>query len=85
VFLIVADHDSRVFGSELVPVSKFHIPALILGADITPQKIAAVASQIDLAPTLLSLMGISGPTPLIGRDFTRDANSPGRALMQFAA
>ncbi|MDO8909608.1 MAG: LTA synthase family protein [Pseudohongiella sp.] len=83
VFLIVADHDNRVFGNELVPVSKFHIPALILGADIQPQKISSVASQIDLAPTLLSLIGISAQTPLIGRDFTRDSYSQGRALMQF--
>ncbi|MDP3517765.1 MAG: LTA synthase family protein [Pseudohongiella sp.] len=83
LFLIVADHDSRVFGNELVPVSKFHIPALILGADIQPKKISTVASQIDLAPTLLSLMGVSGQTPMIGRDFTRDDQSPGRAFMQF--
>ena len=83
VFLIVADHDSRVYGNELVPVSKFHIPALILGADLEPKNITAVASQTDLAPTLLSLMGISGDTPMTGRDFTGDNTSPGRALMQF--
>jgi phosphoglycerol transferase MdoB-like AlkP superfamily enzyme len=83
LFLIVADHDNRVYGNNLVPVEKFHIPALILGADITPKQIKPVASQIDLAPTVLSLMGIDSTTPLIGRDFTADATSPGRALMQF--
>lgn len=83
VFLIVADHDNRVYGNNLVPVEKFHIPALILGADITPKQIKPIASQIDLAPTLLSLMGIDSSTPLLGRDFTVDATSPGRALMQF--
>ncbi|MCF4010536.1 LTA synthase family protein [Rheinheimera sp. UJ63] len=83
VFLIVADHDNRVYGNSLVPVDKFHIPALILGADIQPQKISALASQIDLAPTLLSLLGISAETPLLGRDFSRDAETPGRALLQF--
>lgn len=83
VFLIVADHDSRVFGNELVPVSKFHIPALIIGADIEPKTVSTVASQIDLAPTLLSLIGVSAQTPMTGRDFTRDAHSPGRAIMQF--
>lgn len=31
VFLVVADHDSRVFGKDLVPIDNFHIPALILG------------------------------------------------------
>ncbi|WP_305552906.1 LTA synthase family protein [Rheinheimera sp.] len=83
LFLIVADHDNRVYGNNLVPVEKFHIPALIVGADLEPRRITPVASQIDLAPTLLSLMGISSSTPLTGRDFSRDATSPGRALMQF--
>ena len=83
LFVIVADHDNRVYGNNLVPVDKFHIPALILGADLTPKQIKPVASQIDLAPTLLSLMGISANTPLVGRDFSRDNTSPGRALMQF--
>lgn len=83
LFLIVADHDNRVYGNNLVPVEKFHIPALILGADITPKQITPIASQIDLAPTVLSLMGINSTTPLIGRDFTADATSSGRALMQF--
>lgn len=83
LFLIVADHDNRVYGNNLVPVEKFHIPGLILGADIQAKRISPVASQIDLAPTLLSLMGISDKTPLIGRDFSRDDTSPGRALMQF--
>jgi phosphoglycerol transferase MdoB-like AlkP superfamily enzyme len=31
--LVVADHDTRVYGDELVPVNKFHIPGVILGAD----------------------------------------------------
>lgn len=83
VFLIVADHDNRVYGDNLVPVEKFHIPALILGPDIAPQRIKPVASQIDLAPTLLSVLGVSAQTPLLGRDFSRDASSPGRALLQF--
>lgn len=83
VFLIVADHDNRVYGSNLVPVEKFHIPALILGADIQPETITPVASQIDLAPTLLSLMGISSHHPMIGRDFALDKTSSGRAPLQF--
>ncbi len=83
VFLVVADHDNRVYGDTLVPVNKFHIPGVILGADIQPKTIKRVASQIDLAPTLLSLMGISGKHPMLGRDFAADNASPGRALIQF--
>ncbi len=83
LFLVVADHDNRVYGSNLVPVEKFQIPALILGADIKPQQINTLASQIDLAPTILSMAGISACHPLTGRDFSRDNTSPGRALLQF--
>jgi len=83
VFLIVADHDNRVYGDSLVPIKKFHIPGLILGADIAPRRVKEIASQIDLAPTLLSLLGVSSTHPMIGRDFVRDDSSPGRALIQF--
>lgn len=83
VFLIVADHDNRVYGNSLVPIKKFHIPGLILGADIEPKRIATIASQVDLGPTLLSLLGVSSTHPMIGRDFVKDATTPGRALIQF--
>lgn len=83
VFLIVADHDNRVYGNSLVPIKKFHIPGLILGADIQPRQIRTIASQIDLGPTLLSLMGVSSEHPMIGRDLVKDSESPGRALIQF--
>lgn len=83
VFLIVADHDNRVYGDSLVPIKKFHIPGLILGADLQPKRITPLASQIDLGATLLSLMGVTSVHPMIGRDFAKDSESPGRALMQF--
>ncbi len=83
VFLIVADHDNRVYGNNLIPVEKFQIPGLILGADIQPSRISTLSSQIDLAPTLLSLMGISTCHPMIGRDFASDSASTGRAILQF--
>jgi phosphoglycerol transferase MdoB-like AlkP superfamily enzyme len=83
VFLIVADHDNRVYGDSLVPIKKFHIPGLIMGADVQPKRIKTIASQIDLAPTLLSLIGVSSEHPMIGRDLARDSETPGRALIQF--
>lgn len=87
VFLIVADHNSRMYGNELVPIDRFHIPALILGGAVRPMVFDPVASQIDLAPTLLSLIGISSEHPMIGHDLTEHDSrlSPGRAIMQFNA
>lgn len=83
VFLIVADHDNRVYGSNLIPVEKFHIPGLILGGQVSPGVIEPLASQVDLAPTLLSLAGVSACHSMDGRDFIADPVSPGRALIQF--
>jgi phosphoglycerol transferase MdoB-like AlkP superfamily enzyme len=84
IFLVVADHDIHVRGADLVPVTHFHIPGLILGADIKPKKIKTVASQIDLPTTLLSLAGIEVKSPMIGRDLSSEAdNTPGRAMMQY--
>ena len=84
LFLVVADHDTRVYGDELVPVSKFHIPGLILGSDIKPRTISAISSQIDLAPTLLSLAGISAYLPMVGQDLSQsDVQPANRAMMQF--
>ncbi len=81
VFLIVADHDSRVFGASLVPVEHFHIPALILGGQVQPRRDERIVSQIDMAPTLLSLMGISSEHPMPGADLT--VRDPDRAIMQY--
>jgi phosphoglycerol transferase MdoB-like AlkP superfamily enzyme len=85
VFLVIADHNSRVFGANLIPVEHFHIPALILGGGIEPAVYEPVASQIDMPPTLLSLIGISSTHPMIGHDLTRKefAHWPGRAIMQY--
>lgn len=85
VFLVVADHNSRVYGAKLVPVEHFHIPGLILGGGIEPSTYAPVASQIDLPPTLLSLIGVSSQHPMIGHDLTRPEYRywPGRAILQY--
>ncbi len=84
IFLVVADHDIRVRGDTLVPIERFHIPGLILGADIQPNTITAIASQIDLPVTVLSLMGISAQHPMTGQDLSKiPENYLGRAMMQY--
>ncbi len=84
IFLVVADHNSRVYGNKLVPVERFRIPGLIIGPGVKPMVYDEIASQIDLPTTLLSLMGISGYVPMLGRDLTQKPKDlPGRAILQF--
>ncbi|MEZ5471731.1 MAG: LTA synthase family protein [Marinicella sp.] len=85
IVMVVADHDARVMGDDLVPVNRFHIPGFIVGKGVENKIDESLVSQIDLAPTLLSLLGIDSPTPMIGRDLTQvDSNYKGRAIMQYA-
>ncbi len=85
LFLVVADHNSRVRGANLVPIEYFHIPALILGGKVEPSTYSRLASQIDLLPTMLGLMGIEDNHPATGHDLFRPdiADIPGRAIMQY--
>jgi phosphoglycerol transferase MdoB-like AlkP superfamily enzyme len=82
IFLVVADHDVRVFGSEPVPVKSFHIPAVILNSGIEAHRDKRLVSQIDLPVTLLSLLGIEKATPMLGFDLTKTYPVE-RAMMQY--
>ncbi|ULX65742.1 sulfatase-like hydrolase/transferase [Bordetella pertussis] len=81
VFLVIADHDSRVYGANLVPVRHFQIPALILGGTVPPRSDDRIVSQIDMGPTLLSLIGLDNVNPMLGSDLTQ--RDPNRAIMQY--
>jgi len=85
IFMVVADHDTRLRGDELIPIQHFRIPAVIVGPGVPRLRYDRIASQIDLAPTLLGLMGLESHHPMIGRDLLAlDEGDPGRSLMQYA-
>ena len=88
--LVVADHDVRVYGDEVIPVRRFQVPGLIVGGGTEPRVIRSLASHIDLAPTMLSLMGVETTIPFPGRDLSASlpefgiADGPApRAILQF--
>ncbi len=80
VFVIVADHNIRVYGDEVIPVSTFQIPALILAEDIKPMKYIKLNSQPDVLATALDLIGANVNAPIIGH-FSKDKQE--LSLMQF--
>jgi len=85
IFLVIADHNTRTYGKNLVPINKFHIPALLIGPNIPKDKTyKKLCSQIDIAPTLLNFIGMDINNPMPGRNLMQLAdNVPGRAIMQF--
>ena len=84
VFLVIADHDARAGGNDLVPARNFHIPGVLFGGGIQKQSENHVVSQIDMPKTLLSLAGISANVPVVGYDLTNlPMDFKGRALLQF--
>lgn len=84
VFVVVADHPMHPTGSDLVPVEQFRIPGLIVAPGVAPRRISTVASQMDLPPTALSLLGIDTTHPMVGRNLlSLPKDDPGRAVIQY--
>ncbi len=76
LFVVIADHDARVYGRSQVPIERYRIPLVLIAPDrIKPQVIDNIISQIDLAPTVLKLLGLDFTAPFYGRDVL-DPNLP---------
>jgi len=81
VFVIVADHCASSAGKTSLPLEKYHIPALIYAPSlIEPQRVAKTCSQIDLMPTLLSLLHWDYDSCFYGQDIL-DPDFKERAFM----
>ena len=82
VFVVIADHNIRVYGDDVVPVTMFHIPALILGEGIEPQVYTKLASQPDVLATALDYLGKEFRYPILGKSIFADHKAEIN-LMQF--
>lgn len=69
LFVIVADHDARVYGRAQVPVEHYRIPLLFHApARLSPKVCETAISQMDIAPTVLGLLGLGYTAPFYGQD-----------------
>lgn len=69
VFVIVADHGARVYGSADVPLNSYEIPLLILApGHLQPARVDTLTSQIDIAPTVMGMLGLGYEAPFFGQD-----------------
>jgi phosphoglycerol transferase MdoB-like AlkP superfamily enzyme len=70
LFVFVADHCASVAGRTRLPVAKYRIPLIFYAPDmLSPGEFTDRLSQIDLAPTLLEVMGKNGDDHFFGRAF----------------
>lgn len=68
LFVFVADHCSSVAGRTRLPVAKYRIPLIFYAPDILKPGVSARrASQIDVPPTLIEVMGKNGDDHFFGR------------------
>lgn len=82
IFLFVADHCARSAGKTKIPVYRYHIPAIVYAPKlIKPRRVDQLASQIDLAPTLLAMLGLDKDDHFVGRDILSTPPDEGRALL----
>lgn len=80
LFVIVADHQAGSAGKRALPVERYHIPLWIYAPKQVPSEtINDLASQIDLAPTLLGLLNLDYQSCFFGHDVLR--SPPQRALI----
>lgn len=68
VFVIVADHCASSAGRDEIDVINYHIPAFIYSPLIKPQKVKKLCSQIDLMPTLFSLLNWNYTSNFFGKN-----------------
>jgi phosphoglycerol transferase MdoB-like AlkP superfamily enzyme len=82
IFVIVADHGVGGRGTAQIPMDQFHIPFFIYSPlHIKPQIIDRLSSQIDVAPTLLSLLNFSYDSKFFGKNILKMTKDEERALL----
>jgi phosphoglycerol transferase MdoB-like AlkP superfamily enzyme len=81
IFIFVADHNGGSAGKADLPLYRYKIPLIIYAPKlIKPQNITKLASQIDVAPTLLGILGWNYKSKFYGQNILRQSFKP-RALI----
>ncbi len=77
LFVVVADHGARVYGAARIPLASYEIPLLLYApGHIAPQQVNTPISQMDLAPTVLGLLGLPYTAPFFGRNVLAESPVP---------
>ncbi len=83
LFVIVADHCASAAGKSKLPVPGYHIPMVMYAPKLLkPGKYKELVSQIDIAPTLIDVLGVEGDDHFFGTSvFEQGKNFQRRAFI----
>jgi phosphoglycerol transferase MdoB-like AlkP superfamily enzyme len=82
IFVVVADHGARVYGSQQIPLTSYRIPMVVLGPAVVPgaRRVDTLGCQLDVTPTILGLIGRPYESLFFGSDLLVEGR-PRRVLM----
>jgi phosphoglycerol transferase MdoB-like AlkP superfamily enzyme len=84
LFVVMGDHGARVYGAQLFPIKSYRVPVLIIepgGANQNTRN-STLASSMDIAPTILGILGGGYDSVFFGRDMLHIDPRTGYALLQ---
>lgn len=80
VFVFVSDHNASVSGADIILPEDYHIPFIIYSPGfVAAEEKSFLASQIDVAPTLLGLLKFSYQSKFFGENLL--SKNPERAFL----
>ena len=84
IFVVVGDHGARVYGAQIFPVKSYRVPLLVIHPDgrFQGRRSHMLGCSMDIAPTVLGLLGGSYRSTFFGRDINQLGPQEGLALMQ---
>jgi phosphoglycerol transferase MdoB-like AlkP superfamily enzyme len=84
LFVLAGDHGVHLRGRELVPIDENRVPVLFYApARLAPRRIARVTSQLDVAPTVLGILGGDYTSTFFGEDVLAHPEAEGFAPMVY--
>jgi len=77
IFVVVADHGARVYGTQTIPIHSYEIPLLVLGPAAVKEPIrnSTLGCQLDVAPTILGILGRPYESMFYGRNLLKSHKS----------
>lgn len=82
IIVIVADHCNNSAGKSTMNLEKYHIPFIVYNPNIIkPVKVETLCSQIDVAPTILGIMGWNYQSKFFGKNILTMKPEEQRALV----